>query len=45
MVRMTMAYNNNVYTLDILKVEDLLFPVLLGRDAPSVGDLLRTTIP
>lgn len=30
--------------IDILKVDDLLFPVLLGRDAPNFDVILRNAL-
>lgn len=44
-VWMSLGYNNNIYTLDILKVNDLPFLVLLGRDAPAFGALIRAALP
>lgn len=44
-VRIPMTYNNRVYSVEVLKVDDLPFPVLLGRYAPAFGDLLRLALP
>lgn len=44
-VHMSLGYNNNVYSFNILKVDDLPFPVLLGRDATEISALLQAVLP
>lgn len=34
-VRVPLTYNNNTYSVEVLKVNNLPFPALLGRDAPA----------
>lgn len=43
-VWMTIGYNGQFYSMDTLKVDDLLFPMLLGRDAPDFDILLCDAI-
>lgn len=40
-----MYYNNHVHVMDIVKVEDLPFPILLGRDAPAFTELPQAALP
>lgn len=44
-VHMLLTYNNTTFNMEILKVDDLPFPVLLGRDAPAFGTLLCSALP
>lgn len=44
-VRLPLVYNSTAYWLDILKVDDLRFPKLLGRDTPEFDVLLRQALP
>lgn len=44
-VQMSLGYNNTTYSLDILKVDDLPFPVLFGRDTPAFDVLIRAALP
>lgn len=45
MVRMLLTYNNNTNQVEVLKVDDLPFPILLGRDACVFNVLLRSAMP
>lgn len=38
---MTVWYDNQVQMFDLLKVDDLPFPVLLGQDAPGFAALVQ----
>lgn len=40
---MPLGYNGQVYVMDLLMVNDLPFPVLLGHDAPDFDVLLCVT--
>lgn len=44
-VRIPLGYHGQVYVMDILKVPDLPFPVLLAWDAPNFGMLLKGALP
>lgn len=44
-VRVPLTYNNKSQQVEVFKVGDLPFPLLLGRDAPSFGDLIRAALP
>lgn len=44
-VKMSLGYNNNIYQLEVLKVDDLLFPILFSRGAPAFGILVRAALP
>lgn len=39
-----MTYNNNTHVVEVLKVDDLPFLILLGRDAPTFGALIRAAL-
>lgn len=43
-VRVPLTYNNKLQQVEVLKVDDLPFPLLLGRDAPDFGDLMRAAL-
>lgn len=43
-VRMTLGYDNQTHTFEVLKMDDLRFPVLLGQDTPWFGALVQVTI-
>lgn len=43
-VHMIPFYNKKAHVLDILKMYELPFPVLLGRDAPGFGELVRAAL-
>lgn len=43
-VHLTLEYNGSQYSFDMMKVDDLPFPVLLGRDAPAFAELLRAAL-
>lgn len=40
-----LTYNNATYSVEVLKVENLPFPILLGRDMPAFGTLVRSSLP
>lgn len=44
-VQVPLTCNNKVCQVEVLKVNDLPFPILLGQDAPAFGDLVRSTLP
>lgn len=44
-VRMSLGYNGSCYSFEIVKFDDLPFPVLLGWDAPEFGVLFRAALP
>lgn len=41
---MTLWYGNQPHVFELLKVDDLPFPVLLGRDAPGFLALVQTAV-
>lgn len=41
---LTLYYDKQAHILDILKVDELLFPILLGHNAPGFGSLVWTAI-
>lgn len=43
MAEVTLTYNDQTHVLEVLKVEELPFPVLLGRDFPGFSNLVRST--
>lgn len=43
-VRLLMIYCGDTHSVEVLKVDDLPFPVLLGRDAPSFALLVRSAL-
>lgn len=45
MVRILLTYNDCTYMVEILKVNDLPFPLLLGREVPAFGSLVRSALP
>lgn len=44
-VQMLLTYNTTTYRVEVLKVDDLPFPVLLGRDAPAFDTLVHSSLP
>lgn len=40
-----LTYNKTTHKVEVLKVYDLPFPVLLGRDAPAFSTLIRSALP
>lgn len=43
-VKMTLGYDEQLHTFEVLKVEDLPFPVLLDHGTPSFSTLVRVAI-
>lgn len=43
-VSMQLRYNERIHEFDIPKVDDFLFPVLLGWDAPTFSSLVRAAL-
>lgn len=43
-IHLMLEYAGQQHALEILKVEDLPFPILLGRDAPGFNDLVQGAI-
>lgn len=43
-INLILYYDNRAHTFEILKLEDLPFPVVLGRDAPGFGSLVRVAL-
>lgn len=44
-MKISLGYNSDVYSFDILKVDDLPFLVLLGRDTPAFKALIQAALP
>lgn len=44
-VQLTLGYNGQTHLMDMLKVDDLSFPVLLSHNAPDFDVLLRDALP
>lgn len=44
-MRIPLTYNNSSYWVVVLKADDLLFPILLGRDAPAFDVLMHSALP
>lgn len=44
-MKIPLTCNNNTYSVEVLKVDDLPFPILLGRDTPAFGVLVHSTLP
>lgn len=44
MIKLTLWYARKPHTFDILKVDDLPFPILLGSDALEFGPLVQAAI-
>lgn len=45
MVQMPLTYNDNTYRVEVLKVDNLPFLILLGRDTPTFNVLLYSVLP
>lgn len=43
-VKLSVGYNGHIYSMGILKVDYLPFPILLGRDAPDFEKVLRNAM-